>query len=199
MVWKNWFSNHASFFIPEKKFSFLNPDEIAKMKEEEEKRIAQMTHIEFSKMTESAHHEADSWTESALEDVAQMDMMARGEPVPKKSLDSSGPHSIPYTAKGERLLRERLERENAELPEELENFDHLSPDEKKQVEAERRAAWRKARLKSLENVSLYERGAKRDKMKSYILFNFWGIFFQLLFVRFDHFCFLFLCVHFESW
>ena len=127
------------------------------MKEEEEKRIAQMTHIEFSKMTESAHHEADSWTESALEDVAQMDMMARGEPVPKKSLDSSGPHSIPYTAKGERLLRERLERENAELPEELENFDHLSPDEKKQVEAERRAAWRKARLKSLENVSFYER------------------------------------------
>merc|ERR1712029_924063 len=110
---------------PEKKFSFLNPDEIAKMKEEEEKRIAQMTTFEFSKMGETAHHEADSWTESALEDVAQMDMMARGEPVPKKSLES-GPHSIPYTAKGERLLRERLERENAELPEELENFDNES-------------------------------------------------------------------------
>ena len=120
------------------------------MKEEEEKRIAQMTTFEFSKMTETAHHEADSWTESALEDVAQMDMMARGEPVPKKSLE--GPHSIPYTAKGERLLRERLERENAELPEELENFDNMSPEEKKEVEAERRAAWRKARLKSLENV-----------------------------------------------
>ena len=121
------------------------------MKEEEEKRIAQMTQMEFSKMTESAHNEADSWTESALQDVAQIDMMARGEPAPKRSLDS-GPHSIPYTAKGERLLRERLERENAELPEELENYDNMSPDEKKAVEAERRAAWRKARLKSLENV-----------------------------------------------
>merc|ERR1712025_1304202 len=80
-------------------------------------------------------------------------MMARGEPVPKKSLES-GPHSIPYTAKGERLLRERLERENAELPEELENFDNMSPEEKKEVEAERRAAWRKARLKSLENDAI---------------------------------------------
>jgi protein scribble len=138
---------------PEKKFSFLNPDEIAKMKEEEEKRIAQMTTFEFSKTNETAHHEADSWTESALEDVAQMDMMARGEPVPKKSLES-GPHSIPYTAKGERLLRERLERENAELPEESENFDNMSPEEKKEVEAERRAAWRKARLKSLENDAI---------------------------------------------
>lgn len=169
------------------------------MKEEEEKRIAQMTHIEFSKMTESAHHEADSWTESALEDVAQMDMMARGEPVPKKSLDSSGPHSIPYTAKGERLLRERLERENAELPEELENFDHLSPDEKKQVEAERRAAWRKARLKSLENVSFYERSEMNCNDIFFFIFHFSGIYFELLFVRFDHFCFLLLCVHFESW
>ncbi len=49
-------------------------------------------------------------------------------------------------------MRERLEREGEPIPEELENLDHLSPEEKKAVEAERRAAWRKARLKSLENV-----------------------------------------------
>lgn len=31
--------------------------------------------------------------------------------------------------------------------------ENLSPAEKRSMEAERRAAWRKARLKSLENVS----------------------------------------------
>jgi len=75
--------------------------------------------------------------------------------VPKRSLDSSvNPHSIPYTAKGERLLRERLEREGEPLPEELETLDHLSPEEKKAYDAERRVAWRKARLKSLENDAI---------------------------------------------
>ena len=50
------------------------------------------------------------------------------------------------------MLRERLEREGEPLPEDLENLDNLSPEEKKAMDAERRAAWRKARLKSLENV-----------------------------------------------
>merc|ERR1719479_228602 len=80
--------------------------------------------------------------------------MAKGQPAPKRSLDNSGPHSIPYTAKGERLLRERLEREGEPLPEDLENLDNLSPEEKKAMDAERRAAWRKARLKSLENDAI---------------------------------------------
>ena len=121
------------------------------MKEEEERRIAQMTRFEFEKMTTAASREAESWTDATLEDVEAIDKMARGQPAPKRSLDS-GPHSIPYTAKGERLLRERLEREGEPLPEDLENLDNLSPEEKKAVDAERRAAWRKARLKSLENV-----------------------------------------------
>merc|ERR1719266_2121738 len=141
--------------VEKKKFSFLNPDEIAKMKEEEEKRIAQMTRMEFDKMTSAVSREAESWTDATLEDVEAMDRMARGQMQPKHSLDSSAmPHSIPYTAKGERLLRERLEREGEPLPEELETLDNLSPEEKKAYEAERRVAWRKARLKSLENDAI---------------------------------------------
>merc|ERR1711981_1306504 len=34
------------------------------------------------------------------------------------------------------------------------NLDNLSPEEKKAMDAERRAAWRKARLKSLENDAI---------------------------------------------
>merc|ERR1711941_143392 len=48
----------------------------------------------------------------------------------------------------------RLEREGEPLPEDLENLDNLSPEEKKAMDAERRAAWRKARLKSLENDAI---------------------------------------------
>jgi len=115
-----------------------------------------MTRREFEQIASAASKEALSWTDAALEDVEAMDKMARGQPAPKRSLDSSysGPHSIPYTAKGERLLRERLEREGEPLPEDLENLDNLSPEEKKAMDAERRAAWRKARLKSLENDAI---------------------------------------------
>ena len=155
----------------------MNPDEIAKMKEEEERRIAQMTRMEFERMTSAQKQEADSWTDAALEDVAAIDQMARGQHAPKKSLDSSnlansGPNSIPYSAKGERLLRERLEREGEPLPDELENLDHLSPEEKKAFEAERRTAWRKARLKSLENVSIRDR-ARSASYGELLLLRLW--------------------------
>ena len=49
---------HSFCFVsaakPEKKFSFLNDFELAKMKEEEERRIANMTRAEFAKLTSSS-------------------------------------------------------------------------------------------------------------------------------------------------
>ena len=61
-----------------------------------------------------------------------------------------------HTAKAERRMRERMEREGGGGAEEHgEDEDDLTPTEKRAQDAERRAAWRKARLKSLENVSLY--------------------------------------------
>ena len=66
------------------------------------------------------------------------------------------------------MLRERLEREGEPLPEDLENLDNLSPEEKKAMDAERRAAWRKARLKSLENVCTYLK-LKLTSCLSYLL------------------------------
>ena len=61
-----------------------------------------------------------------------------------------------HTAKAERLLRERMEREGAAEDADDTNADDsseaMSPAEKRALDAEKRAAWRKARLKSLENV-----------------------------------------------
>ena len=129
------------------------------MKEEEEKRIANMTRQEFAKLTGSASASAldeseamDAETDMALDQVDEMDKMVSSRKV-------SAPASLqPHTAKGERLLRERLEREGVAEEEGAEEggegeTSSLSPAEKRAKDAERRAAWRKARLKSLENVS----------------------------------------------
>merc|ERR1712223_1896684 len=118
----------------DKKFSFLNADELAQDK--------------------------------TLEDVEEMDDMRMGirsQASRKTSAPaslSSGSHML-HTAKGERRLREKVEREGIDnLPEEeqaaiAEAMDeNLSPAEKRSMEAERRAAWRKARLKSLENDAI---------------------------------------------
>ena len=133
------------------------------MKEEEERRIANMTRAEFAKLTGSASASAldeaslDAETDMALDQVDEMDKMVGGSGASSRKV--SAPASLqPHTAKGERLLRERLEREGGldEEPSE-EGCDaadtSLSPAEKRAKDAERRAAWRKARLKSLENVS----------------------------------------------
>ncbi len=81
------------------------------MKEEEERRIAQMSRFEYEKLTSAASLEAESWTDSTLKDVEQMDRMARGQVEPQRSVtgESSGPHSIPYTAKGKNTNRKYLQ------------------------------------------------------------------------------------------
>ena len=149
-----------------------------------------MTSIETSIAVEQAQ-------DKTLEDVEEMDDMRMGirsQASRKTSAPASlstGSHML-HTAKGERRLREKVEREGIDnLPEEeqgiiLVNYfeehyfyfsnysqdylalislfflaaiaeamdENLSPAEKRSMEAERRAAWRKARLKSLENVSM---------------------------------------------
>merc|ERR1712110_1391526 len=134
--------------------------ELAKMKEEEERRISQ--HLASLTSSETAF-EVEKAQDKTLEDVEAMDDMIKNPSVRKASapaLLSSGSHML-HTAKGERRFRDKVEREGIDnLPEEeqaaiAEALDeNLSPAEKRSMEAERRAAWRKARLKSLENDAI---------------------------------------------
>ena len=55
-----------------------------------------------------------------------------------------------HTAKAERRLREQLERDGADLSE----LENLTEAERKSMDSEKRAAWRKARLQSLENDAI---------------------------------------------
>ena len=62
-----------------------------------------------------------------------------------------------HTAKAERRMRERMSEADGggELEEDDDESSNLSPAEKRAQDAERRAEWRKARLRSLENVSSF--------------------------------------------
>ncbi|KAK8394969.1 hypothetical protein O3P69_006032 [Scylla paramamosain] len=134
-----------------KKFSFLSQDEVSKMKEDEDRRVANMTVEQLADL-------------SRLEDVEEMaDDLAlqlgvdsdrhhykyndrdileglRETSETDSSYRSSSEVSGVRTAKAERRVKGTEGEE-----------EHLSPAEKRRLEAEKRAAWRQARLRSLEN------------------------------------------------
>ena len=132
-----------------------------------------MTRFEIERMAQETNSAVEFHVDSTLNDMQTFDDFKYGRPK-KMSTELTGfsaPSQIPvliseqttplpYTAKGERRLRDRLEREGRS-PEEVglvsPQDPSLTPEKQKQMEAERRSLWRKERLKSLENVSLYPR------------------------------------------
>jgi len=130
-----------------------------------------MTRMEIERMALEANTAVELHVDSTLNDIETFDDFKYGRPKKMSTefssltvasdhanvtTSSSSLASLPYTAKGERRLREKLEREGRS-PEEvgLVPFDDptLTPEKVKHLEAERRAQWRRERLKSLENVS----------------------------------------------
>ncbi|XP_071746347.1 protein lap4 isoform X13 [Lepeophtheirus salmonis] len=141
----------------DRKFSFLNADELAKMKEEEEKRIAKMSQAEINLLSHSTSYipsldsdidEDDFSHSSSLEKHGKLIFtvcIVLAAPLLYFILD---PFAGVHTAKAERRIREKLEAEGISIS------DDLSPTEKRAADAEKRAAWRKARLKSLEDDAI---------------------------------------------
>ncbi|XP_049962494.1 protein lap4 isoform X8 [Schistocerca serialis cubense] len=128
---------------PEKVFSFLSQDEVERMKQEEEKKIASLS-----------RHELKSWTQLDDGDDDDFDD-ALQERVIKSVSGTSAVGSI-HTAKAERRLKEKLQQEYSISKGLLTSEDEkdLSPAEQRALRAEKRAAWRQARLKSLEQDAL---------------------------------------------
>ncbi|XP_028047401.1 protein lap4 isoform X4 [Monomorium pharaonis] len=132
---------------PDKIFSFLSQDEVEKMRQEEEKKIATLTRDELK-----------SWAQlEGLEDLDIMDDQDNERPNSRLSSQTLIPliQNVPSsvrTAKAERRLKERLIQEGLISDEDEEHF--LSPAEQRALRAEKRAAWRQARLKSLEQDAL---------------------------------------------
>nr|XP_012142080.1 PREDICTED: protein lap4 isoform X5 [Megachile rotundata] len=134
---------------PEKVFSFLSQDEVEKMKQEEEKKIATLTRDELKSWAQLDENEGLEDLEETLEDQDNRRPNSRLSSRSSIPLLQNLPSSV-RTAKAERRLKERLVQEGIISDEDEES--HLSPAEQRALRAEKRAAWRQARLKSLEQV-----------------------------------------------
>ncbi|KAK4881366.1 hypothetical protein RN001_004685 [Aquatica leii] len=116
---------------PEKVFSYLSVDEIERMRAEEEKKFATLSRAEINSL-------------SALDN-------SDDESVDSQPARPASTIGIVRTAKAERRLRDRM-REEGLLTDEDEYS--LSPAKERTLRAEKRAAWRQARLKSLEQDAI---------------------------------------------
>ncbi|XP_076629824.1 scribble planar cell polarity protein isoform X2 [Colletes latitarsis] len=135
----------------EKVFSFLSQDEVEKMKQEEEKKIAMLTRDELKSWAQLDENEGLEDLEETLEDQDNRRPNSRLSSRSSIPILQNLPSSV-RTAKAERRLKERLVQEGIISDEDEES--HLSPSEQRALRAEKRAAWRQARLKSLEQDAL---------------------------------------------
>ncbi|XP_055679755.1 protein lap4 isoform X4 [Lutzomyia longipalpis] len=140
---------------PDKVFTFLSKDEVEKLKQEEEKKIATMSR-EKPKLSES-----DDVDDTPEDDDDAYNSRCSSSPSQPSSLtfvataSSPSPEApktpqsrIPIrTANAERRAREAGHRDT-------EDESQLSPAELKALRAERRREWRQARLKSLEQDAM---------------------------------------------
>ncbi|XP_064104431.1 protein scribble homolog isoform X4 [Macrobrachium nipponense] len=145
-----------------RKFSFLSQDEVAKMKEDEDRRVASMTPDQLANLSRLDD------VEEMADDLAQqfgvvvtsdydhrryndIDILAGLNEANEKEYsiqaNSESVQPVIRTAKAERRAQCR---ENQSADEE----EQLSPADKRRAEAEKKAAWRQARLKSLENDAM---------------------------------------------
>ncbi|XP_076765969.1 scribble planar cell polarity protein isoform X2 [Xylocopa sonorina] len=136
---------------PEKVFSFLSQDEVEKMKQEEEKKIATLTRDELKSWAQLDENEGLEDLEETIEDRDNRRPNSRLSSRSSIPLLQNLPSSV-RTAKAERRLKERLVQEGKISDEDEES--QLTPAEQRALRAEKRAAWRQARLKSLEQDAL---------------------------------------------
>ena len=118
----------------DRKFSFLSEDEVSKMKEEEAKRIASMTAMSmeaFESLTSQVSHDEEILSQQ-IEDLEKYDTSA------PTNTEESVPAKEEHTESSPETGTENMTETGTE----------------NMTEAEKRAAWRKARLQSLEDDAL---------------------------------------------
>jgi len=123
-------------YTESKRFSYLSADELEKLKEEDAKKLASLSEDQIKSMI--------SMTED--DDEEEDDQFISEE---NMNLENT---KVFRTAKAERRYKERLKKGGFDI--DLDELSHLTPNQRRALEAEKRAAWRQARLKSLEDDAM---------------------------------------------
>uniref|UniRef100_A0A8C5J408 Protein scribble homolog n=1 Tax=Junco hyemalis TaxID=40217 RepID=A0A8C5J408_JUNHY len=128
---------------PPKRVSLVGEDDLKKMKEEEARKLQQQRAL---LLEEEAEEEEEEEGRCAQVSPSQPPC----PPCPR--LSPAEPGAPVRTAKAERRHQERLRMQSPELL--AQQDKELSPAERRALEAEKRAMWRAARMKSLEQDAL---------------------------------------------
>lgn len=128
----------ADILSPEsKRFSYLSQDELEKLREEEAKKLASLSEDQLKSMREMPEEDDDEEDDQFLTEGSQ-------------NIEN---YINVRTAKAERRYKDKLKKEGIDIAE-LEALSNLTPAQRRALEAEKRAAWRQARLKSLEDDAM---------------------------------------------
>ncbi|XP_022161283.1 protein scribble homolog isoform X4 [Myzus persicae] len=131
---------------PERVFSFLSQDEVEKMKQEEEQKMGTLMKQRLNQH-EQFIEEGDDDDEDDNDGGALIFENTLSIELPR----NVNTNMCVRTAKAEKRMKERLNQEGIVSNE---NNKELSPSEQRSLNAEKKAAWRQARLKSLEQDAL---------------------------------------------
>uniref|UniRef100_A0A8B9VQE7 Scribble planar cell polarity protein n=1 Tax=Anas zonorhyncha TaxID=75864 RepID=A0A8B9VQE7_9AVES len=129
---------------PPKRVSLVGEDDLKKMKEEEARKLQQKRTLLLEEEVEE-----DEMIKQACLFLTAFVSLPRLSPL---NLGAGDPVAPVRTAKAERRHQERLRMQSPELLSSQEK--ELSPAERRALEAEKRAMWRAARMKSLEQDAL---------------------------------------------
>ncbi|NXQ09242.1 SCRIB protein, partial [Vidua macroura] len=143
---------------PPKRVSLVGEDDLKKMKEEEARKLQQQRALlleEEAEEDEEARQVPEAVQSSVIIEGVEYKverLNGRSSQAPAARLSPVDPGAPVRTAKAERRHQERLRMQSPEL---LGGQDkELSPAERRALEAEKRAMWRAARMKSLEQDAL---------------------------------------------
>ncbi|NXV59251.1 SCRIB protein, partial [Molothrus ater] len=152
---------------PPKRVSLVGEDDLKKMKEEEARKLQQQRALLLEEEAEEEEEEGRQAPEAVQSSViiegveykverlngrSSQAPAARAPCPPCVRLTLAEPGAPVRTAKAERRHQERLRMQSPELL--AQQDKELSPAERRALEAEKRAMWRAARMKSLEQDAL---------------------------------------------
>ncbi|KAL4149196.1 hypothetical protein QTP88_003189 [Uroleucon formosanum] len=132
---------------PERVFSFLSQDEVEKMKQEEEQKMGTLMKQRLNQHEKCIEEGDDDDDEDDNDGGALIFENTQSIELPR----NVNTNKCVRTAKAEKRMKERLNQEGIICNE---SNKELSPSEQRSLNAEKKAAWRQARLKSLEQDAL---------------------------------------------
>ncbi|XP_050533577.1 protein lap4-like isoform X2 [Daktulosphaira vitifoliae] len=128
---------------PERIFSFLSQDEVEKMKQEEEQKMGTLIKQKINPHKKFIEEDDFDEDDGALVYKNELNVGSDNQKPPNSDM-------CVRTAKAEKRLKDRLNQDGVSFNDDKE----LSPAEQRALNAEKKAAWRQARLKSLEQDAL---------------------------------------------